>query len=166
MHSFARLCRTAPGDFMLKNRQSLYQIYHVLLCMVLTCAVTEAINSCFELRVQLLLCLFFCFVPAVLIYLFDINKKNTVTYLALISILPILGVTFWIRKFNPITAVSTLIDWCAHYDGTDTTYQAVYARVLVLGIAVIGTIIFYLLMKKQAAKIILAVVLMTLLFIL
>jgi hypothetical protein len=93
------------------------------------------------------------------------NKKNAVSYLILVSIFPILGVIFWLRKFNPIAAVGNLIDWCGIYDQTEITYHASYAKFLVFGAALISTIIFYLLMKKQAAKIILAVIFIVMLFI-
>jgi len=143
---------------MFKDREKLYQVYHTMLSTVLTWALTLAINNYFELRVSVFLCVAFSLVPAILIYLFDINHKNAISYLIVLSSFPIAAFVFWVRKFNPFAWLKKVILWCNTYDGSQEYYIASYAKFLIVGVALIGTIIFYLLMKNQSAKIILAVI--------
>jgi transglutaminase-like putative cysteine protease len=151
---------------MFKDRQKLYQVYHTLLSVVLTWALTLAINHYYELKVPIFLCAMFSLVPASLIYLFDINRKNTISYLIILSVFPILTLIFWIRKFNPVFWFEKLIQWCNTYDQSEELYNGTYAKFLTFGVALAGSIIFYILMKRQTAKIILALVFFTMLMVL
>jgi hypothetical protein len=126
--------------------------------MVLTCALTLAVNHYFELRVTVFLCIFFSVLPAAGIYLFDMNRKNTVSYLVIFSAFPILAFIFWIKKFNPIYWTEELIAWCNIYDGSEKLNNQSYARFIIFAVALVGSILFYLLMKKQAAKIALGII--------
>jgi hypothetical protein len=87
---------------MFQDRDRLYQAYHTLLIVALSWAFTLVIDQYFELRVPVFLCGFFSFLPALVIFLIDLNKKNFITYLVLLSILPILLLIFWARRFNPL----------------------------------------------------------------
>ncbi|HWT76184.1 MAG TPA: transglutaminase-like domain-containing protein [Mobilitalea sp.] len=145
---------------MFKDKEKLYQAYHAMLSMTLTWALVLVINQYFHLKVSGIVSLLYSLVPALLIYLFDINKKNLISYLLLISILPILALIFWFTKTNPEVWLQNLINWCTYYDGTKELYAARYAHVVVLGTALLGAIVFYLLTKNQLAKIILAAALM------
>jgi transglutaminase-like putative cysteine protease len=140
------------------DREKKYQVYHALLSMVLTLALALAINQYFHLRVPIVTCAFFSFVPALLIYLFDLNRKKLVSYLILLSIFPMLALIFWLKKFNPLEGFGKLINWCSIYNGTEELYNASYAKFLIFGTAVLGTVIFYLITRKQLTKIILAVI--------
>jgi hypothetical protein len=144
---------------MFKDRDKLYQVYHTILSMALTWALTIAINEYYVLKVHVFICALFALVPAVLIYLFDMNRKNAVSYLILASFLPVAGVFFWIRWMNPITWISSVIDWFHKYDGTQELYKASPAHFTVLGVAIAGAVFFYLLVKSRFLKLSLAVAL-------
>lgn len=138
------------------EKEKLYQIYHTILCLSLTWVLTLAVNQYYQLRVPSLLCIVFSFFPPWFIYLFDLNKKNVVSYLLVVSILPMTAIVFWIKKQNPFLWMKKLVDWCRIYDGTKEKYAAPYAYFLILAVCFAGALLFYLLTRKQTAKIILA----------
>lgn len=144
------------AEYMFKDREKLYQVYHTILSMALTWALTIAFNEYYALKVHVLICALFALVPAVLVYLFDMNRKNVISYLILASIFPVAGVYFWIRWTNPITWISSVITWFQKYDGTQELYKASPAHLTVLGVAIAGTILFYLLVKSRFLKMSLA----------
>lgn len=144
---------------MFKNRDKTYQIYHTILSTALTWAFVLAINEYYVLKVQVLVCALFSFVPAALIYLFDCNRRNTVSYVILLSLFPIAGIFLFIWRVNPINLINSIIEWCWKYDYTEELYAAAPAHFLVLGIALAATILFYLFMKNHAIKVILAILL-------
>lgn len=151
---------------MFKDREKLYQVYHTMLSIGLTWALALAINNYYQLKVPVFLCAVFSFVPAFLIYLFDMNRKSIFTYLIIISLFPIAAFLFWVSKVNPFFWINEFIKWCNTYNGTEELYIAAYANSLILCVASVGAIVFYLLMKKQITKIFLAVVFMAMLIIL
>lgn len=151
---------------MFKDREKLYQIYHTILSMALTWALTLIINQYFNLKVPIVLSAFFSLALAALIYLFDCNRKNTVSYLILASLIPILGLIFWIMKVNPLTWIKKLLHWCATYNGTEELYKTGYACFVVFGIVLLSSVIFYLLMKQPLVKIILSVIIFVMMIIL
>lgn len=141
---------------MFKDREKLYQVYRAILSMMLTWALTLAMNQYFNLNVHIALCAFFSLALAFMIYIFDINRKNTFSYLIMFSIIPILALIFWIRKTNPVSWLREILEWCSVYNGSEKLYKAAPAHFVVLGVALAGSIISYLLMKKQLTKIVLA----------
>ncbi len=151
---------------MFQDREKLYQAYRTLLSMALSWALALVINQYFELRVAIFLCAFFSFLPALGIFLIDLNKKNMVTYLILASIIPILALIFWIRKFNPLIWVREYWDWVAAYNGSEELYQARFSNITILMISILGVIIFFLLTRTQILKISLAVVVIAVLVLL
>ncbi|HWT27633.1 MAG TPA: transglutaminase-like domain-containing protein [Mobilitalea sp.] len=151
---------------MFKDREKLYQMYHTILSMALTWALTLAINQYYVLRVNIAVCALFSLIPACFIYLFDLNKKNIISYLLLLSIIPILALFFWIRRVNPIHWIKDLLHWCSIYDGSKELYAAYHAHFLALGIAIVSAILFYLLVKHPSAKIALAIVILAAMIIL
>jgi hypothetical protein len=151
---------------MFKDREKLYQVYHTILTMALTWALTLAINQYFVFRVPIVLGAFFSFASAFLIYLFDLNRKNVVSYLLMGSLIPVLALIFWTRKINPIDWMNDLIGWCAIYNGSEDLYVAHHAKFLVFAIALLGAVLFFLITKKLSGKIILAVILMVIMMIL
>lgn len=138
------------------EREKQYQIYHTILSIVLTWALTLGVNHYFELKVTVFLCAFLSIVPAALIYLFDVNRKNSLSYLVLFSIIPITAFILWLRKVNPISFLQDLLEWCQIYNGSKETYQSSYPKFLIFSLALVSTVIFYLLMKRLVAKVILA----------
>lgn len=151
---------------MQKDSEKMYQVYHTILSMALTWALTLAISQYYELRVNAFLCAFFSFLPAILIYLFDCNRKNTVSYLILLSILPVTGFFFWLRRINPAEWVNDLGSWISTYNGSEELYVRSHATFIIFSIGILSSLLFYLLMKKQIAKAVLSVVFFILLLIL
>ncbi|HKL80085.1 MAG TPA: transglutaminase-like domain-containing protein [Mobilitalea sp.] len=144
---------------MFKDRDKTYQIYHTILSTALTWAFVLAINEYYVLRVHVLVCALFSFIPAVLVYFFDCNRRNTVSYLMLLSLFSIAGLFLLIWRINPIDWINSIVEWCWEYDFTEALYAAAPAHFLALGIALAATILFYLFMKNQAIKVILAILL-------
>ncbi len=151
---------------MLRNRDNIYQAYHALLSMLLTCVFAFLLDQYFQLRVSGLFCAFISLCLAVGIYTFDYFKKNSVRYLVLVSLLPIFAFIFWVYRLNPLRLSYDLYQWCQSYNGAEDLYVAAYAYFVVTGIAMAGSILFYLLMNKELTRIILAVLTLLLLIIL
>lgn len=143
---------------MFMDRDKMYQIYHTILSMALSWALTIAINQYFSLGVHVTVCFLFSLIPAVLVYLVDLNRRNPVTYLIMFSLLLAAGLLFWSLHINPIAWVSDLATWVWEYDGSKELYVASHAHVLVLGIGIAGTILFYLLMKYESVKLLLSII--------
>lgn len=144
---------------MFKDREKLYQAYHAVLSMALTWALVLVINEYYILKVPIIISAFYSIVPAVLIYLFDMNRKNIVSYLLIVSILPIVALIFWITKTDPRVWFQNLTDWCMTYYGNEELYAARYAHFIIFAAAIAGAIIFYLLTRKLITKLILAAIL-------
>lgn len=142
---------------MFKDREKMYQVYHTILSMMLTWALALAINGYFVLKVHVIISALFCIALAVLVHLFDLNRKNPISYLVLLGIFPVLGLFFWIRDINVLIWLKSLGAWIYEYDFSEELYVASHAHVILFTVALIGIVIFYLLMKRQAAKTILAV---------
>lgn len=151
---------------MLKDREKLYQAYHALLSMALTWALILVINRYFNLHVLFAVSALYAFIPAILVYLFDIFKKNTISYFLLGGIIPALGLILWLTKTNPIKWLLQIIHWCNIYDGSKELYNAKHANVIVFAAASLAAILFYLLTKKQMTKILLAILILTALIVL
>lgn len=151
---------------MFKDRDKFYQAYHAVLSMALTWALILAINQYYVLRIHILVCALFSLMPSILIYLFDYNRKNTISYLILFSIFPVAGLVFWIRKTNPVSWLDRIIKWCVEYDGTEALYVSSHAHFTLLGAAILASVLLYLLIKRQAAKFILAAIIFALLVLL
>jgi transglutaminase-like putative cysteine protease len=146
---------------MLQDREKLYQAYHAILSMSLTWALALTMNQYFELRVPVYLSAILSFGPAILIYLFNLNKKNIISYLLAGCILPILALAFWLNKLNPIDWFMDYLRWFRVYNGSKELYMARHSNFTLFAVSVLGAVLFYLLMKKQIAKIILAITILT-----
>lgn len=149
------------GGFMFRDKERLYQIYHSLLSMALSWAFSLALNQYFELKVPVFLTAFFSFLPAVSIYLIHLNRKSVVTYLVIISIIPILAFLFWVRHFNPMAWAQEYMAWIARYNGSEELYQAGFSTFTIFLTGFLSALLFFLLTKSQLSKIILAVTLIT-----
>lgn len=146
---------------MFHDKEKLYQAYRTLLSMALGWALTLVINQYYELKVTVFLCGFFSFLTALGIYLIDMNRKNSVTYLILGSIVPILGLIFWVKRINPVHACKEYFNWIATYDGTQELFEARFSNFTICAIAFVGIIFFFLLTKTQLLKILLAIAVLT-----
>lgn len=141
---------------MFKDRDKLYQIYHTILSMALTWAFVLALNDYYFLRVHVAISAVMSLVISVLVYLIDYYRKNTVTYLLLLSIPLASGLIFWIKRINPITWMKELGKWVLHYDCSEELYQAPFAHIVLLVVAIFTSILFYLIVRRQILKLILA----------
>lgn len=150
---------------MFREREKLYQAYRALLSMALSLAFTLVINQYFQLRGPIFLCGFFSFLVILVYSLISINRNNTITYLVLLSIIPILALVFWIKKFNPILWLKGYADWILAYDGSEELYQTVYAYLTIFLVVCLSAILFFLLIRKQQLKVLLAVVIFALMII-
>lgn len=138
-----------------------FQFYYSLLGMALTLAVILWVNEYFVLKVNTLVCFLYSIIPAVLIYVFDRYKKNTVSYLVLLSLLPVVGLIFFLRKTNPITWVSDIIDWVIRYDQTEELYEAVGAYSVLAALSLAVSILLYLIVKKSMTRLLLGAAIIT-----
>ncbi len=151
---------------MLKNRERLYQIYHALLSMALGWALVLIINQYYQLRVSIFLSAFLSFIPALIIYLIDMNRKNTITYLVIASIFPILALIFWARKFNPLSWLGKYAGWISDYNGSEEMYSLKFAIFTIVIAGFLGVLLFFVLTKRQILKVVLAAVIFASLIIL
>ena len=133
-----------------------YQIYHSLLGMILTLAIILWVNKYYVLKVNIIVCVLYGIIPAVLLFLYNKYKKHTVSYLVLLSLLPVVGLIFLISRTNPVTWVTEIIEWVIRYDRTDDMYEAIWAYTVLAFVAVIGSIIFYMIVKRLITRLILA----------
>lgn len=120
--------------------------------MALTWALLLVVNQYFDLRVFFMVSAFYSFLPSILIYLFDINKRNAISYLMLLGIFPIIALIFWISGTNPVRWAGNVLSWCAAYDGSDELYNRGIANFVVFFIGIIAAILFYLLTRDLIAK--------------
>jgi hypothetical protein len=141
---------------MLKDREKLYQIYHTILSMALNLACILTINQFFHLKASIAYTTLLSFITALLIYLFDQNRRNAISYLLLACVIPVSGAIFWIMKVNPVRWFMDILHWCWIYDRTDEMYVKYQANFVVLGVICMGAILFYLITKNQTAKLVLA----------
>ncbi len=138
-----------------KDSRKGYQLYYSLLAVVLTFAVIFWANEHFVLRVHIIFCILYGLIPAVCIYLFDKNKKNTIAYLVLLSLLPVGGLILLISRTNPITMAARIAEWIIRYDRTEDLYKTDMAYTVLAALSLLVSILFYLGVKKLITRFIL-----------
>src|SRR5690554_1765874 len=106
-----------------EDRKKGYEIYHSILGMILALAIISWVNEYYILKVNVIVCILYALLPAILLFIFDKYKKRLVSYLVLLGLLSGVGFIFYLRKTNPITWISRLIDWVIRYNRTDNTYE-------------------------------------------
>lgn len=151
---------------MVKNREKLYQAYHAVLSICLTWAFVLVLNQYFLLKVPVILSAALSIVPAILVYLFIVNRKKGISYLIIAAILTLLALILWIIKVNPINWMDGFIQWCEDYNGGSDQYKSYYAYFIIIMSSLAGAIICYLLMKREVTKICLAIVIIVMMFVL
>ncbi len=142
---------------MLKDREKLYQAYHAVLSMALTWAFVLVLDQYFLLKVPIVLSAVLSLLPALLINLFILNRKNIISYILLAGIFVLLGLILWIMKLNPLSWMKDFLNWCRVYGGESYLYKSYYADFIIVIAAIVGAVIFYLLMKLEITKICLAI---------
>lgn len=141
---------------MFKDREKLYQAYHSLLSMALTMALVLGVNQYYELRVHILLCALFSVVISTLVFIFNNNRRNTIAYLIVLSIIPVTGLFFWIRKINMLNWIKDVYNWCMEYNGSEELYVTRHAYFMIFLVTLVSAILFFILVKRHISKIILA----------
>jgi len=142
---------------MFKDRIKIYQLYHTVISTALTWAVVLVVNQYFVLRVNFLLSIIYCLIPAALLYLFSLNRKSSIGILLLASIIPVMALVFWAAKINTLTLFKNILDWCYTYNGSEELYVAAYANIILFFLTVISSIIIYLLTIRQLTKVLLGI---------
>lgn len=133
-----------------------YRIYLSFLQTVLALAFILWVNDYFVLRVHLIAAILYCLVFSALIYFFDTSKNNAARYIALISLVPSLGLIFLVCRTNPFLWVKGIIDWCLRYDRTEDLYEFIPAYTVLAAAACLLSILFYIFMKKTVTRLLLA----------
>ncbi|MGF7141698.1 hypothetical protein HNQ56_000108 [Anaerotaenia torta] len=141
---------------MFREKEKRYQIYHTLLSMALSWALSLAVNQYFELHIPVFLTLCFSFLPAIGFSFIQLNRKNALTYLIIAGILLLLILVFWVRHFNPAAWMEEYSAWIALYDGSKELYQAGFSNFTGLMTGVLSALLFFLLTKNQLGKMLLA----------
>lgn len=139
-----------------------YQIYYSILALLLTLAVILWVNEHFALKVNIYVSILYTIVPALLLYIFNEYKKNTVTYLVLLGLLPVVGLIFLVSKTNPIHWFRAIIDWIMRYDRTEELYEAVWAYTTLAALSIAVSILFFLIVRKSISRLLLGAVAITL----
>lgn len=137
-----------------ENNKS-YQIYSSLIGMALTFALILWVNEHFVLKVNFLVCILYSLVPAILIYLFERNKKNNIRYIIIIGLTPVVGLILLITRINPIKLFTRIIDWIIIYDRTELVYKPLYAYIALASLAVLVSILFYIIISKAVTRLLL-----------
>lgn len=135
-----------------------YQVYHSLLGMVLSLALIVFVNEYYILKVHAVICLLYSLIPALLIYLFERNKKNSFSYIVLLGFIPLAGILFLATRTNPITWVMNIARWVKRYDQSEKLYELVPAYIILAVVSVISSILLYIIIKKILTRLILGVV--------
>ena len=133
-----------------------YQIYLSFLQTVLTLALVWWINEHFALKVHIIALILFCLVFAVLDYLIDNSRNNAVKYIALLSLMPSLGLIFLLSRTNPYIWMKDIVDWCIRYDRTPDLYEPIPAYTVLGAVSCLLSIILYILMKKMIIRLLMA----------
>lgn len=141
-----------------EDRKKGYEIYHSILGMILALAIISWVNEYYILKVNVIVCILYALLPAILLFIFDKYKKRLVSYLVLLGLLSGVGFIFYLRKTNPITWISRLIDWVIRYNRTDNTYEIIWAYTTLAFVSVIGCIGFFIIVKRFISRLALAAV--------
>lgn len=143
-----------------------YKIYHSLLGMILTLALIFWINEHFVLKVHVLICVLYSLVPAVLLFLLDKYKKNTISYLVLLGLLVVGVLILLISSTNPIKVVTDIVDWVIKYNRTDDMYEVFPVHMVLAVVSILGSILFFFIIRKLLYRILLGAVIVLLFVIL
>ena len=105
------------------SSEKTYQIYYSLLGMLLSLALIIFVNDYYTLKVHKLVCLLYCLVSVLVIYLFDRYRKSPISYIVLLSLIPVVGLVFIFTRTSPITWVKGIVLWVIRYDQTEGLYE-------------------------------------------
>lgn len=146
-------------------KEKYFQIYHTGLSMLMSLALSIAINNSFDLNIPVSLLILISMIFAAFIYLIDKNKKSIITYLIIFLCFVIASIILWKNEADLSQWIGELVDWFKNYNANAELYNISFALAILIIINLIGNFIFYLIMKKRITKMILAAVLIVLLFV-
>lgn len=145
---------------MLKDRDKLYQFYHVVLCMALTWALVLVFDQYFSLRVPIYLSAIFSFLLIVLLYIFDLSKKNVITYIVILCVIFLLALVFLVKQYNLNQWLKNYMEWCNNYDGSHELFSVQFSYFTEFLVALLGGLLLYVLIKRHLAKELLAIIIL------
>ncbi|MFT4145353.1 MAG: transglutaminase domain-containing protein [Mobilitalea sp.] len=151
---------------MLKKKEELNNIYNAVLSMALVFAFILAINGYYSLKISMFLCGIFSIGSTAFIYLFYLYRRNIITYLILAAVIVLLVVIMIRLSINLWEQVQNFMVWVSEYNGSAEQYSEKYAYSLLLGVSLLAAIVFYLIIRRQTLKYILAIVITVTLIIL
>lgn len=146
-------------------KEKYFQIYHTGLSMLMSLALSIAINNSLALNISVSILILISMIFATSIYLIDKNKKSLITYLIIFLCFVIASIILWKKEIDLLQWIGELVDWCKNYNVNVELYNVTFALAILIITNLIGNFIFYLIMKKPITKTILAVVLIVLLFV-
>lgn len=126
--------------------------------LLLTLALGTYLNSYYQLRIHIFLIFILTATFITLIYLFDINKKNLISYFAIIGFVILWMLIGRIFKIQYIKGIKNIYDWCFIYNGDNLTYNQFYGLGVMAAILVSSSLIMYLLHCSKKVNVIIAVI--------
>jgi len=145
------------------SSEKTYQIYYSLLGMLLSLALIIFVNDYYTLKVHKLVCLLYCLVSVLVIYLFDRYRKSPISYIVLLSLIPVVGLVFIFTRTSPITWVKGIVLWVIRYDQTEGLYELGPAYIVLFVVSIVSCILLYLLIKRLLTRLLLGLVIISLL---
>jgi transglutaminase-like putative cysteine protease len=131
--------------------------------LLLTLALGAYLNSYYQLRIHIFLIFILTVTFVTLIFLFDVNKKNVISYLTIVGVLVLFALIGRIFKIHYITGIKNIYNWCYTYNGDNLTYNKLYSLGVMMAILLISCLIMYLFHCSKKINNVIAIILPVLL---
>ncbi len=150
---------------MLLDKDKGHNIYTSILSIALTWAVLVFVDHFYQLRLSLVLSGFTALLCGLLIYIYDNNRKNPITYLILLTMAAGIALYVWIGGIEPLRWLDKIYDWILNYNGSRELYVGSYAIFIIIVIGLLLSIILYILLKNYIARIIMSIIILMLMIV-
>ena len=121
-------------------------------CLLLTVGEACLLNSYFLLQISSGFILGFAILWSSLFALFDKYKNQKIVYLIFIAILVMCSLICYHYDVPLMEKMNETYDWTMYYDQTEESYVDFYAKLLMLGLTAILSIVNYISQKKSVTK--------------
>lgn len=121
-------------------------------CLLLTVGQAYTLNSYFSLQISSVLILGFAILWSSIFALFDRYKRQKIGYLILAFVLVMVNLICYQYDISLIEKMNETYDWTMGYDQTESSYIALYARLLMLGVTAMLSTVNYMSQKNRLAK--------------
>ena len=121
-------------------------------CLLLTIGQTYMLNSYFSLQISSVLILSFAILWSSIFALFDRYKRQKIGYLILAFVLVMVNLICYQYDISLIEKINETYDWTMRYDQTESSYIALYARLLMLGVTAVLSTVNYISQKNRLAR--------------